>query len=56
MKPKPPTRTLEGLRVEYEIAMAEGKTLLAKAARAKARGVAMATGQVVPDWAAGWGP
>lgn len=52
----PPVRTLDGLRVEYEIALREGKGAIMKIARSKARALAMATGQVVPDWAAGWGP
>lgn len=49
-------RTLEGLRIEYELALREGKIMIARAARAKARGLAMATGQTVPTWAQGWDP
>lgn len=50
------TRTLRGLEAEYRLAVAEYKGWLARKAREKARALAMATGQVVPPWAQGWGP
>lgn len=43
-------RTLEGYRVEYEIARLENKGSIMRLARKRARALAMATGQVVPDW------
>lgn len=49
-------RSLEGLRVEYEIALREGKPTVARAARDKAIRLASATNQVCPTWAQGWGP
>ena len=55
-KARRPERSLAGLEAEYRVALAEGKTTLAKAARVKARGLAMATGQIVPDWVSGWDP
>ena len=55
-KAKRPERSLAGLEAEYRVALAEGKTTLAKQARVRARGIAMATGEPVPTWCQGWDP